>query len=123
MADEEQIQISSEQGVAIVRLGPELDSLYESELVNLKRLRDLADTAEPPLMLVDLSNTKYFGSAFIGFLIAIANRLKERGNGQLGLCNLAPFARMALEKTRSDTILGIFDTSDEAIAALSTSSE
>lgn len=120
MPGEEQIQISSEQGVTVVRLGPEFDSLYESELVNLKSVRDLADTADPPLMLVDLSNTKYFGSAFIGFLIAIANRLKERGDGRLGLCRLAPFARMALEKTKSDTIIELFDSSDEAVTALRT---
>lgn len=123
MADEKQIQISSEQGVTVVRLGSEFDSLYESELVNLKSVRELADTADPPLMLIDLSNTKYFGSAFIGFLIAIANRLKERGNGRLCLCNLAPFARMALEKTKSDTILGLFDSADEAVAALQASGE
>jgi len=118
-----QIDVSIDRGVSVVRLGSEFDSLYESELVKLQSVRDLADTATPPIMLIDLSNTKYFGSAFIGFLIAIANRLKERGDGRLGICGLAPFARMALEKTKSDTILGLFESDDEAVAALASAGE
>lgn len=118
-----QIDVSIDRGVSVVRLGVEFDSLYESELVKLQSIRELAETVSPPIMLVDLSNTKYFGSAFIGFLIAIANRLKERGDGQLGLCGLAPFARMALEKTKSDTILTLFETDAEAVTALASAGE
>lgn len=123
MADDDQIEISVDRGVTVVRLGADLDSLYESELVRLQSVRGLADSASPPFMLIDLSNTKYFGSAFIGFLIAIANRLKERGDGRLGLCGLAPFARMALEKTKSETILALFGTSEEGVAELAASAE
>lgn len=118
-----QIDVSIERGVSVVRLGAEFDSLYESELVKLQSVRELAETASPPNMLIDLSNTKYFGSAFIGFLIAIANRLKERGDGRLGICGLAAFARMALEKTKSDTILALFETDEEAVAALASTAE
>jgi anti-anti-sigma factor len=117
------IQVSTRDGVPVVCLGTEFDSLYESELVNLQSVRDLADTASPPTMVIDLSNTKYFGSAFIGFLIAISNRLKARGDGRLALCNLASFARMALEKTKSDTIIGIFHDQDAAVSALQASAE
>lgn len=123
MADDDQVEISVDRGVTVVRLGADLDSLYESELVRLQSVRGLADSASPPFMLIDLSNTKYFGSAFIGFLIAIANRLKERGDGRLGLCGLAPFARMALEKTKSETILALFGTSEEGVAELAASAE
>ena len=123
MADSDQIEISVDRGVTVVRLGADFDSLYESELVKLQSVRDLAETVAPAFMLIDLSNTKYFGSAFIGFLIAIANRLKERGDGRLGLCGLAPFARMALEKTKSDTILVLFDTSEEGVVEFAASAE
>lgn len=123
MADDDPISVSVERGVTVVQLGTEFDSLYESELVRLQKVRDLADTASPPLMLIDLSNTKYFGSAFIGFLIAMANRLKERGDGRLGLCGLAPFARMALEKTKSDTILTLFENRDDGVADLALTGE
>ena len=123
MVDDDQIEISVDRGVTVVRLGADLDSLYESELVKLQSVRDLADSASPPFMMIDLSNTKYFGSAFIGFLIAIANRLKERGDGRLGLCGLAPFARMALEKTKSETILALFDAREEGVVEFAASTE
>jgi len=123
MSGHDGIQVSTRDGVTVVCLGTEFDSLYESELVNLQSVRDLADTASPPTMVIDLSNTKYFGSAFIGFLIAISNRPKQRDDGRLALCNLASFARMALEKTKSDTIIGIFDDQDAAVSALQAAAE
>lgn len=118
MADDDPISVSVERGVTVVQLGTDFDSLYESELVRLQPIRDLTDTASPPVMLIDLSNTKYFGSAFIGFLIAMANRLQERGGGRLGLCGLAPFAKMALEKTKSDTILALYENRGDGVADL-----
>jgi anti-sigma B factor antagonist len=123
MSGDDQIQISIRDGVTVVCLGPDFESLYESELVKLQSVRELADTASPPVMIIDLSNIKYFGSAFMGFLFAIANRLIQRGDGRLGLCNLAPFARMVLETTKSNTIIGLFESQDDAVSALTSASD
>jgi anti-anti-sigma regulatory factor len=123
MSEDYQVETSVERGVTVVRLGTAFDSLYESELVHLKSVRELADTASPPTMLIDLSNTRYFGSAFIGFSIAIANRLKERGDGRLGICGLASFARMAFEKTKADTLFELFDDVDTAVSELASTAE
>ena len=112
-----------ERGVTVARLGTGFESLYESDLVHLKSVRELADTAALPIILIDLSDTKYFGSAFIGFTIAIANRLKERGEGRLGICGLASFARMAFEKTKADTLLELFDDLDTAVSELASTAE
>lgn len=118
-----QIDVSIERGVSVVRLGAEFDSLYESELVKLQSLRDLAETASPPAMLIDLSNVKFFGSSFIGLLMATANRLKERGDGRLGICGLTPFARMAFESTKVDTIFALYSSRDEGLTALASPGE
>lgn len=123
MSGHDGIQVSTRNGVTVVGLGTDFESLYESDLVKLRSVRELADTVLPPVMVIDLSKIKYFGSAFIGFLFAVARCLDERGDGQLGLCNLAPFARMALETTKSDTIIDIFDDQDAAVLALQSSSE
>jgi anti-anti-sigma regulatory factor len=123
MSDDHQLEISVERGVTVARLGTGFESLYESELVHLKSVRELADTASPPTVLIDLSNTKYFGSAFIGFAIAIAKRLQERGDGRLGICGLASFARMAFEKTKADTLLDLFDDLETAVSELSSTAE
>jgi len=118
MSNDDQVTVSVDGCVSVVHLGTDLDSIYESELAKLQTVRKLADTASPPLMLIDLSNVKYFGSSFIGLLMAIANRLKERGDGRLGLCGLTPFARMAFESTKTDSIFALFDSCDEGLAAL-----
>jgi anti-anti-sigma regulatory factor len=123
ISDDHQVGISVERGVTVARLGTGFESLYESDLVHLKSVRELADTAAPPIILIDLSDTKYFGSAFIGFAIDIANRLKERGEGRLGICGLASFARMDFEKTKADTLLELFDDLDTAVSELASTAE
>jgi anti-sigma B factor antagonist len=118
MDDDDQIAITVVKGVTVVRLGTDFASIYESDLARLDGLRELADTATPARVVIDLSHTRYFGSAFIGILMATAARLKDRGNGQLGLSGLQPFATMALESTKADTLLGLFESVDDAVATL-----
>lgn len=118
MPDDDQIDISVQYGVTVVRLGEDFASIYESDLAKLDGLRELASTATPARIVIDLAHTRYFGSAFIGFLMAMAGRLRDRGNGQLGISGVQAFATMALEATKADTILGLFDSVDDAVAAL-----
>lgn len=110
-------EIQQQAGVTVVRLGPDFSSLYEGDLGTLAALPGLADTAEPALMVLDLSHTKYFGSAFIGFAITLANRLRARG-GRFAISGLSSFGRMALQTTRSDLLLELFDSVDLAVAGL-----
>lgn len=118
MSGDDQIAISVENGVTVVRLGTDFASIYESDLARLDGIRELADTATPARVVIDLSQTRYFGSAFIGFLMATAGRLKDRGNGQFGISGVQSFATMALEATKADTLLSLFDSVDEAVASL-----
>ena len=118
MDDDDQIVISVDNGVTVVRLGTDFASIYESDLARLDGIRELADTATPARVVIDLSHTRYFGSAFIGFLMATAGRLKDRGNGQLGISGVQSFATMALEATKANTLLGLFESVDDAVAAL-----
>lgn len=118
MSESDPIQTALHDGVTVVTLGPHFDSLYESVLPELASLLDLADSVDPPKLVIDLGNTKYFGSAFIGFAISLSQRLNERPNGRLGVANVAPFCRMALETTKSDQLLDLFDSVEEAVSAL-----
>lgn len=118
MSESDPIQTTRQDGVTVVTLGPHFDSLYESVLPELASLLDLADSVEPPRLLIDLDNTKYFGSAFIGFVISLSQRIIKRPNGRLGIANVAPFCRMALETTKSDQLLELFDDVEHAVAAM-----
>ena len=118
MADDDQIQVSVEQGITVVRLGTDFASIYESDLSRLSHIRELANSVTPARIVLDLANTRYFGSAFIGFLIAIASRLNERYHGRLCLTSLAPFATMALEATKADSMMSLCGSIDDAVSAL-----
>jgi anti-anti-sigma factor len=108
------------RGVTVVHLPENYTSAYENTLADLAGLLDLARTAEPARMVVDLRHVRYIGSAFIGFLISLSSRLQERPNGRLALSNVAPFIRMALQKTRSDMLLQMHDSLDDAVEELAT---
>ncbi|MBI1314344.1 STAS domain-containing protein [bacterium] len=108
------------RGVTIVHLPDDYTSAYESTLVDLQGIPELARKIEPPRLIIDLRHVKYIGSAFIGFLISLSTQLQSRPNGRLALSGVAPFIRMALESTRSDLLFEIHDTLEEAIESLAT---
>jgi hypothetical protein len=91
MSDSDPIQTSLQSGVTVATLGPHFDCLYESVLPELASLLDLANSVDPPRLVIDLGSTKFFGSAFIGFVISLSQRLNARPNGRLALANVAPF--------------------------------
>ena len=119
MSESDPIQTTRQDGVTVVTLGPHFDSLYESVLPELSSLLHMADSVEPPRLLIDLKNIKYFGSVFIGFLISLSQRICERPNGRLGIANVSPFCRMALETTKSDQLLDLFNSVEQAVEAMS----
>ena len=70
-------EVIQDCGVTIVALGTHYENL-EDHLLDLVRtvVLDRADKADPPRVLLDLSHTKYFGSAFIEVLFRAWNRLE-----------------------------------------------
>lgn len=120
MSESKPFETEENRGVTVVHLPEDYSSAYESTLVDLAGLLDLASTIEPARMIIDLQHVKYIGSAFIGFLISLSSRLQERPNGRLGLSNVSPFIQMALQKTRSDMLLEMHDSLDDAVASLAT---
>ena len=105
-------------GVTVGCLGTDFESIYESDLARLDGIRELADTVTPARVVIDLSQTRYSGAVYIGFLMARAGRLKDRGNGQIGIFGVQSFPAMVRESTKADTLLGLFDGIDHAVAAL-----
>ncbi len=110
--------VTSEGGVTVVTLGPEYENLEESQLETLKgSLLDVAERAEPPLVVLDLSQLRFFGSALIEALFRVWNHLKERPGGRLSLCGLTSYCREVVEITHLDQLWSIFETRDEAVRA------
>ncbi len=112
-------RIFQQDGVTIIELDPRYDSLDEDTLERLSSaLLDAASGSTPPALLLDLSNTRFIGSRFIGLLVRAWKRVQDR-EGRMGLCCVPPFCRDALIATRLyDTLWAAYETREEAIGAM-----
>src|SRR5688572_15997366 len=106
----QQPEITVEQGVTIVCPGPDFDSIYEASLKELDGILDLAKTVEPPRMVWDMVHTDYFGSAFLGFLIRVSNRLSIQREGRFGMCHLSKYCRAVIAAAKMDKLFELFET-------------
>ncbi len=111
-------RIFSEHGLTLVEFGPKYDSLDESAVYAVgDQLLEVASTADPPLLVFDLSETKYIGSHFIEILLRASKRLSER-QGRLVLCGLSPSCAEVLHFTRLDDLWENVATREDAKAAV-----
>ena len=112
------MNVISQQEVTVVELGQRYESLDDDTLEELGGLLlTKAATADPPLMVLDLSRTTYIGSTFIELLVRAWKRLKERG-GAMALCGVRPFCAEVLHTTQLDAIWGCYSSRDQAVRAL-----
>ncbi len=70
-----------------------------------------------PMAVVDLSEVKFFGSAFLALLLRCHTAVKSRG-GELVLSGPSKMARDLLKLTALDTLWAIYETRAEAIEAV-----
>lgn len=114
-------KVSQEGDVTLLALGPEYEYVYENTVQQLGdiMLKTAAD-AEPPLVVVDLSHTKHFGSAFLALLLRLSSRIMGREGGRFAVCSLLPFCAAIIQTTKMDQVWELYDTQQEAVAALST---
>ena len=117
MPQDRNFNAEKQNGVTVVRLNPDFASVYEGEVKELAGILDLTESIDPARLVLDLSGTQYFGSAFIGFLIAVSTRMHSRPGGRFAISTAGGFARVALASTKSDQLIELFDSADEAIAA------
>jgi anti-sigma B factor antagonist len=108
--------ITQEQGVTVVALGADYENLNESGLEALNgMLLKTAAEADPPLLVLDLSNLRFFGSGFIEALFRAWSVLNARPGGRMSLCGLTAYCREVVEITHLDQLWRVFDSRDEAV--------
>ena len=112
-------QVTLQDGVTIVSLvGPEYENLDERLLDGIRTsLLDIAQGLTAPVMALDLSHTKFFGSAFIEILFRVANRIKNRG-GKFALCGLTEYCAEVIHITHLDSLWPVLPDSASAVAKL-----
>lgn len=111
--------ISKQDGVTVITLGPAFENLDELELDDLRDvILDASKSADPPVVLLDMPHTKFFGSSFIEILFRVWNRMNAQEGGAFAISGLTPYCREVLEVTHLDQLWGLFDTREEALTAL-----
>jgi anti-sigma B factor antagonist len=110
--------VEKQDDVTVIRLGPEYENLDETVLDELRAvILDVAETASPPKVVLDLSHTKFFGSSFIEIMFRAWNRLNARG-GTFALSGLTTYCAEIVEITHLDRLWGVHSDRDAAVAAL-----
>ncbi|QDT65940.1 STAS domain-containing protein [Calycomorphotria hydatis] len=114
------VQVEKQEDVTVIHLGPEYESLDESLLDKIReKIQNVTQAADPPLMVIDLSHTRFFGSAFLEVLFRTWNHLKKQPGGEFAISGLTPYCAEILEVTHLDSLWSIHETVPQAVAALS----
>ena len=115
----EYFQVKRHGDLAVIIPSPEIEQLPEN-LIQPAASLVLAPLREDPpqSLIIDLSGVRYFGSAFIQFLLRCHLLVKQRGS-ELVLAGVNPRIRELLRTTALDTLWALYDTPQEAIDALS----
>jgi anti-anti-sigma factor len=113
-------RVSQVDGVTIFSVDREYDSLDERKVSEFSaQLTAAIDRANPPLLLLDLSDTTFIGSSFLGVLVRVWKRIRER-QGRMALCHANELCSEVLHASKLDTIWDIYPARDAAIRALAT---
>lgn len=110
--------IVQQDAVTILELGREYDALDES---TFQAARDAvvraADHAEPPWLLVDMSQTVYISSSFMELLFRAWKRIRSR-QGRFAVCCPNEFCAEVLRVSRVDRLFPILPTRELGVAEL-----
>ena len=111
-------QISLDNGVTVVALGSGYENIDEPMLDVLRDVVLAAvDKAETPQLVLDLSKTKFFGSAFIEILFRLSEGLKARG-GKFVIAGLQPYCAEVLKITHLDQLWPTYPNLTAALGAI-----
>lgn len=104
--------------VTVVVFGPQHRQLDEVGLEEISRqLVDIAQSASPPRLVIDMAVTEFFGSSFIEVLFRVWKKLNTQPNAKFAISGLQPYCREVLEITHLDRLWPMYATREEALAA------
>ena len=88
------LSVVKEGDVTVVVFGPEQRHLDEVGLEKISRqLVEVAQAASPPLLVLDMSPTEFFGSSFIEALFRVWKKLNTQPGAKFAISGLQPYCR------------------------------
>jgi anti-sigma B factor antagonist len=117
---EEYFQVKRHGPVAVIVPSPEVETLPEATINTAAAMVIQPLKEDPPEhVIIDLEGVRYFGSAFITFLLRCHLPVKQQG-GELVLAGVNDRIRELLHTTALDTIWPMYKTRQEALESLAT---
>lgn len=83
------------------------------------QLVSVAETANPPRLVLDMAATEFFGSSFIEVLFKVWRCLNAQPNAKFAISGLQEHCREVLEITHLDKLWPLLATREEAVTAAS----
>src|SRR5262249_48384392 len=111
-------QVKRHGDIAVIVPSPQIEHLPETLMEPAAQMVLAPLREDPPnQIIVDLSEVRYFGSAFITFLLRCHHLVDARGS-DLVLAGVNPNIRELLRITNLDNHWALYDSASEAIQTL-----
>jgi anti-anti-sigma factor len=111
--------VLQQHGVTIIELDRAYDASSDDGTTRLEGLlKDTVQSAERPLVLLDMSRTASINSTFLGLLFATGKQLRAR-QGQMALCAPDAFCTDVMRVVKLSEMFNCYPTRAEGIEALS----
>lgn len=113
------LNVVKEGLVTVVEFGPGQRHLDEVGLEAIgNQLIAVAQDAAPPLLVLDMAATEFFGSSFIEILFRVSKKLNTHPNAKFAICGLQEHCREVLEVTHLDRLWPLYATRAEALSGI-----
>ena len=114
--DQQAYQIERDRRVLVAR--PTRSECTGADIASLVvELGERIDTGEADSVVIELSNVEHMDSACIGKLLVLRQRSQSVG-GSVALARCQPNVEFLFQMTRLDKALGLFETTEQAVAEL-----
>lgn len=114
-------QIIEVDGVTVVAFGPEFERIDEGLIPAIGEVfSQLAAQKRRPLV-VDLAQTKFFGSSFIELLFRLWNRAKDAQGHGFALAGVSDYCQEIMSVTNLQQLWPMYATRDQAVEAVRSS--
>jgi len=108
------MQVRKQAGASVIEIQGEVTGFAEEALMNAY---NEASGDQTPVVILDFSGLDYMNSTGIGLLVTLLIRA-QRQQQRLIACGLNSHYRQIFDLTRLDEAFGVYNTTDEALAAL-----
>jgi anti-sigma B factor antagonist len=116
MSEDNFIQVSQSGSVSVIVFTKKCKLIEEAILEPVGSALSAALAVVPmPCVVLDLSNTEFFGSGFIEVLLRSWRELQQRSGSHMVLCGVQTYCREVLQITHLDQLWPIVETREAAI--------